>query len=255
MFHNAVSAIFPYVMPILLARRLADGKAECLVLGAGVVVSADGWFVTAGHIVAELALAAAEAGGKARRRGQRSGRARVTHFVPLFGSSSTSLETDMFAQMPTDIGFGKLKNYRPPITGSGFPKLRKNPPQQGEILCRVGFPFTNDIPTKWTKEKGFDLTNPFPVPVFVNEAMVSRFAELPDGAKWIETSSPGLRGQSGGPLIDVNGLVCGIQINTHHYDLGFARAGRNQVLNVGRAVHPDTILAAAREQGIHVPTS
>ena len=31
---------------------------------------------------------------------------------------------------------------------------------------------------------------------------------------WMETSSPGLGGPSGGPVVDEYGLVCGIQVNT-----------------------------------------
>ena len=60
---------------------------------------------------------------------------------------------------------------------------------------------------------------------------------------WIETSSPDLKGQSGGPLFDENGLICGIQVNTYLYLLDFYGIGSNQSLNVGRAVRSDTIIA------------
>ena len=136
----------------------------------------------------------------------------------------------MLVQPEPDIGFGKLTNY--PVM-QDYPRLRSRPIEVGEFLCRVGFPFTKKIPTTWTKEGGFNLTDPFPVPGFVNEAMVSRFFRLPGGGEWIETSSPGLKGQSGGPLIDTAGFVCGIQANTGHYDLGFEKAGQQSGIECG----------------------
>lgn len=42
---------------------------------------------------------------------------------------------------------------------------------------------------------------------------------------FIETSTPRLRGQSGGPIFDVNGAIWAIQSQTHHLKLGF---GDNQ---------------------------
>ena len=50
MFQDAIKAVYPRVVPILFARRLADGKADCQAVGAAVMINTDGWFVTAGHI-------------------------------------------------------------------------------------------------------------------------------------------------------------------------------------------------------------
>ena len=50
----------------------------------------------------------------------------------------------------------------------------------------------------------------------------------------METSSPGLGGQSGGPVVDEYGLVCGIQVNTRKYPIATAKAGWSYY--VGRAV-------------------
>jgi hypothetical protein len=45
---------------------------------------------------------------------------------------------------------------------------------------------------------------------------------VPFPLKWIETSSPGLKGQSGGPLLDERGTIWGVQSNTFSYNLGFS---------------------------------
>ncbi|MXX86480.1 MAG: trypsin-like peptidase domain-containing protein [Acidobacteria bacterium] len=242
MFQGAVRTVFPQVFPILIAKRFANGKATCQVGGAAMMVNSDGWFVTAGHILQEIHTLTAETQGERRPD---KGRARVTHFLPIFSSTRATLAEGL-AQTGSDVGFGRLQNYPPP---QGYPRFRSRPIEVGEFLCRIGFPFTKAIETTWTKEGGFVLNNPFPVPGFVNEALVSRFRKLPTGL-WMETSSPGLRGQSGGPLIDTAGFVCGIQSNTAHYPLGFEKAGRNQVLNVGRAVHVETVTEFAKLHGI-----
>ncbi len=74
----------------------------------------------------------------------------------------------------------------------------------------------------------------------------------------IETSSPGLKGQSGGPIFDKDGVIWGIQSTTHCLPLGFSPAvpdgkpheKEHQFLNVGRGVHADTIVGAMNRVGI-----
>ena len=76
--------------------------------------------------------------------------------------------------------------------------------------------------------------------------------------RFIETSSPGLRGQSGGPLFDVNGTVWGIQSSTMHYPLGFSpevnQGGRRfveqQFLNAGMAVHVAVCIEMMSKMGV-----
>ncbi|MNR46134.1 hypothetical protein D3C85_1650630 [compost metagenome] len=67
-------------------------------------------------------------------------------------------------------------------------------------------------------------------------------------------STPGLRGQSGGPLFDTNGIVCGMQSVTVQYHMGFdeqkieiiskgkkTNTINHSFLNVGRCIHVDAI--------------
>ena len=146
------------------------------------------------------------------------------------------------------LGIGKAALSAVPENYS-FPRLRIRDVEQGELLCRVGYPFVEGIHLDWTEVDGFKFSNLFPMPVFVNEALVSRFLQIPQGLL-IETSSPGLKGQSGGPLLDVDGNVCGLQVSTAHYPLDFEGKGRNQVLNVGRAVHVNAICSALDDHAV-----
>ena len=76
--------------------------------------------------------------------------------------------------------------------------------------------------------------------------------------RFIETSSPGLRGQSGGPIFDTGAVIWGIQSRTEHLPLGFSpkilRDGKeieeNQFINVGLGVHPENIIRILREHNI-----
>ena len=130
--------------------------------------------------------------------------------------------------------------------------------KQGKYLCRTGFPFpefnnfkhnpvTDDI--EWTNS-GNPNSPSFPI-----DGIVTRFVGDSNGAIiGIEMSTPGLRGQSGGPLFDVNGKVYGMQSATNHLHLGFdikekeiihdgkkSKVSNYPFLHVGICVHADKI--------------
>jgi hypothetical protein len=71
-------------------------------------------------------------------------------------------------------------------------------------------------------------------------------------------STPGLRGQSGGPVFDVNGVVWGIQSQTRHLELGFQptieqkgkRIQENQFLNVGLASSVSEVVKLFENAGV-----
>jgi S1-C subfamily serine protease len=75
-----------------------------------------------------------------------------------------------------------------------------------------------------------------------------RFLPPPYPLSYIETSTPGLRGQSGGPIFDTQGTIWGIQVKTSHYPLGFNQ--KDQFLNAGLGVHPSTLFGLFNEAGI-----
>lgn len=98
--------------------------------------------------------------------------------------------------------------------------------------------------------------NVLPIPRFPLDGIFTRTIEsgkTKDGRfdiRLIETSSPGLMGQSGGPVFDVEGNVWAIQSRTMHMPLGFEpsikKQGKdvteNQFLNIGLGVHVQCIL-------------
>jgi hypothetical protein len=129
--------------------------------------------------------------------------------------------------------------------------------KQGKSLCRLGYPFpefnnfqhnpvTDDI--EWTNSG--NATSPrFPL-----DGIITRFGGDGKQIISIEMSTPGLRGQSGGPLFDTDGLVYGMQYMTSHLHLGFdikdkeiyiqgkkTKVSNYPFLHVGHCIHVDRI--------------
>ncbi len=158
-----------------------------------------------------------------------------------------------------DLAILEFKNFTQKLYTShaSFIKDSKNI-KQGKYLCRIGFPFPefnnfkhdtlkDDI--EWTN-KGIIASPAYPM-----DGIVTRFLGDTTGKiNGIEMSTPGLRGQSGGPLFDINGTVYGLQYATNHLHLGFDIKDREIVsdskkykvsnfpfLHVGLCVHVDQI--------------
>jgi hypothetical protein len=138
--------------------------------------------------------------------------------------------------------------------------------KQGKFLCRLGFPFpafTNfqysphQDAIEWTSTGRPD-TPQFPI-----EGMLTRYLGDESGKiVGFEMSTPGLRGQSGGPAFDTQGRVWGMQAATNHLDLDFdvnQEVLRNGLktwvndsafLHVGHCVHIDAMKEFMRTQGV-----
>lgn len=130
--------------------------------------------------------------------------------------------------------------------------------KQGKYLCRIGFPFpeyTNFRHNQDTDDIEWTNTGNPNSPSFPIDGIVTRFIGQNAGEiVGIEMSTPGLRGQSGGPLFDVNGNVYGMQSATNHLHLGFdmkdkeiihdgkkSKVSNYPFLHVGICVHVDKI--------------
>jgi hypothetical protein len=86
--------------------------------------------------------------------------------------------------------------------------------------------------------------------MFTRDIAAGKSADGLYDIKFLETSTPGLRGQSGGPIFDTEGRIWAIQSQTRHLPLGFSpkiKSGNkeieeNQFLNVAWGAHVETIL-------------
>jgi len=174
---------------------------------------------------------------------------------------------------PVDFGLAKLEGFVP-SPDQTYPVF-KNPDldfETGTSLCKLGFPFHSFRPSWDPAGDQFHLPpDALPMPRFPMDGILTRIVRLkeadgdppfPFPQLWIETSTPGLKGQSGGPHIDVHGAVWGIQCVTRHFPLGFdppvpngKGAKEHQFLNVGMGVHPTTMFAVFDQFGVRYQVS
>lgn len=129
--------------------------------------------------------------------------------------------------------------------------------KQGKFLCRLGFPFpefTNYQYNGVTDNIEWTSTGQVDTPRFPIEGMLTRHLVNEGEIMGVELSTPGLRGQSGGPLFDQHGIVCGMQSGTNHLHLGFdmknfeiktngrsIKVTNQPFLHVGHCIHVNII--------------
>lgn len=135
---------------------------------------------------------------------------------------------------------------------------------QGSSLARIGFPFvqfSNFIYNQVNSTLVFT-NNVDPMVTFVVEGVVSQNQyEMVNGQSHrtaLVLSTPGIRGQSGGPLYDVQGRIAGMQSQTAVKDLDFIGhkiinnnlTGTPQFLNVGICVSAEAIKDFLTSNGV-----
>lgn len=267
MFATAVERARRYTFPYVGFRHRASGEVFSTI-ASFIVVNADGWVLTAAHVLQEIQACEAQRERAAALADDDPDRAPlIAHHaevwaVPGWQSASPRLAEARVDPL-ADVALARLVPT-PSLPEADYPLLRPadEPIAVGLSVARMGYPFHNAPSVYEPEADNFRIgEGAFPVPLFVAEGIVSRFRSEQRGGRaalFIETSSPGLRGQSGGPLFDIEGRICGVQSKTGHLDLGFdARYVRDgeevverQFLNVGLAAHVSEVARLLGEQGI-----
>jgi len=274
LFRNAYLTAREFTRPVVISRRAVDGTCTSSI-GAYVAINRDGWVVTAAHILRQLeqdgaqVLAAANAAAELDRikadttldKRQRQKRiAAVQHpapkstrnVSPWWGQDGLKIAEFYILPVPEiDLAVLRLAPFDPAWI-TVYPKF-KDPSKgidPGVSLCKLGYPF-NEITPTWDDVKEFALPGGGAFPFFPLEGMFTREIIYltnpppPFPLKLIETSSPGLRGQSGGPTFDAEGAVWAIQSRTEHLKLEFdlpPGVREAQFLHVGRGASVATML-------------
>ena len=238
MFEDTLPSANAHLLPIITGRRHANGKVVGHVLGSGILLNDDGYCLTAAHLLEDIRdLYEAVRIGK--------GKNRITHAVAFTVSDGTAWGIRPVAVSEVaDVGVAQLRE--PPPSRHSFPVLRTSTIPQGEQLCRVGYAGVAPLRPTWEEGAGFNFPpGVLDVPSFASPATVGRVTIGAEGNIWIETAEPGLPGQSGGPLVDVDGRLCGVQSQTAHLPLG-----RQHHMHIGRAVHVAIAMQMLDERGI-----
>lgn len=142
----------------------------------------------------------------------------------------------------------------------------ENQIQQGKSLCRLGYPFPEFSNFKYDSEKDsieWTEVGQRGTPRFPIDGIITRLLLDQEKIAGVEISTPGLKGQSGGPLFDTNGKIYGMQSITQHLHLGFdikekeifegskkKKVSNHPFLHLGQCVHASVIKAFLKENDI-----
>ena len=290
MFQKAIKEAQQYTLPVVVSYRRQDAATGSSI-GAFIVLNEDGWILTACHIVSKMQefaqelssyndymakIASLGAEGKLtraeRKKKIRSFAKPTTNPISNFSSwwGRDGWRVDSFHLNPlADVAIGKIIGFDKTVVKT-YPVF-KNPAVSfdvGENLCKLGFPFHSIKPTFDEGVNMFQLpVGALPIPLFPIEGIFTRTVIVKDeknqtaSAEFVETSSPGLRGQSGGPTFDAQGRVWAMQSKTVHLPLGFSpevpnhRNREHQFLNAGMGTHANTIIPILKGSGVNFSIS
>lgn len=291
MFSTACSIAQKYTFPIVISYRHNNGECKCG-MGAFVVINDEGWAVTAAHIISQIT---------ALNTRKIEYKQLVDKRTKIEQDTSLKKHVQMRELSKLNIPKEAITNFSIYLSGLGslgqihilpevdlavfninnfdstkvtlYPSFKDatKPMLPGTSLCKLGFPFHSITPTFDASTNNFQLPpGALPAPLFPIEGIFTRVVSVeanPAPAfpySYIETSTPGLKGQSGGPTFDVHGNIWAIQSQTKSYKLGFGdhikktretEHLQNQYLNVGWGVHAVTITKFLESKGIKFLTS
>lgn len=289
MFAKAYSLVKEFMKPVIIPIRFYDGSVGCNA-GNFIILNDEGWIVTVAHLFNssrefqkhKKEIAEFESLQKTIREApsltakQKSKRLRslkpnvrwITNHSFWWGKDGVSLK-DVKVLSEADLLVGRIEPFESTFA-KAYPTIKDpttnmNP---GTSLCRLGFPFY-EPKVSFNEETGtFNLAETafplFPLEgIFTRNVSIGRSRDGRYENKFLETSSPGLRGHSGGPIFDTKGAVWAIQSRTHHFPLGFSpkvkkdgkEVEENQFLNVGWGIHPEVIVAFLQDNGIRFKLS
>ena len=286
MFSKAYEIASHYTQPVIISLRFFDKSIECAI-GAFIMLNEEGWIATAEHIwhsmfafqkhkkeiadyeaqvkAIEQDSAMTEIQKKRELKQVKSNPKWITNHSFWWGRDGVTLK-DIRGLQQADLLIGRLdpfnKSWIKAYPTIKDPKKNMNP---GTSVCKLGFPFHEVKATFDETSSSFKLDpDAVPLPLFPIEGIYTRnliAGKSKDGKydiKFLETSSPGLRGQSGGPIFDAEGTVWAIQSRTHHFPLGFSpkvkRDGKeveeNQFLSAGLGVHTELLVAFLKDNRV-----
>ena len=291
MFANAINIVGNFTRHILTISR--EYKSQNVIPGAATLffVNDEGYAITCKH-VAEIIIQAEKINSqynafkqernalpndshrkselkKLEKKYGYHSNATVELKNNLFGCVDSSSSIDYILHPQYDLAIIKFEDYKKTLyTGHAvFAKNGANV-QPGDFLCRLGYPFpeyTGYIYDKASDSIDWDPTGRLITPRFPIEGMLTRHLLGQNGEiMGFELSTPGLRGQSGGPLFSADGIIYGMQSMTNHLHLGFDITnetmliqGKTQIINnqpflhVGQCIHVDIIKQFLDKNHVH----
>ena len=277
MFSDAFQKVSSYTRPVVTSIRMHDGTVFSDV-ATFIVLNEDGWIMTAGHVfdhytkyqtdtnkmkeIEELNESRVAAGEPDHiiKPDEKS----IVNHSFWWGWDGVHL-VQAYVDRQLDIAVGKLEPFNPSWVHDYPVIIDPSKARPGTSLCRLGYPFVDVSPSWDSNLNSFRISKiPAKEALFPNEGIHTRtikHGRCKNGNyDWVEveTSTPGMRGQSGGPIFDKEGRLYAMQTKTHHMPLGFRpvveyqgqNVVENQFLNVGIGLHASTIIQLLDGRGV-----
>ena len=279
MFAEACAKATQFTKPMVISTATVDGKVDSG-YATYVIINSEGWAVTAFHCVQcvlqqhndENLKREVDAYNAQNPDEKRTYNPKWLKANSVWWGNDNIRYDTMHFHPALDLAFVRLTNL-PHNFVTDYPVFKEpSAIRPGMSLCRIGYPFTKAKATYDPESTRFALGLEGGIPQwFPYEGMLTRqIVGIPLDANgkpvkidpnepqpmFVECSTPGLVGQSGGPIIDKNGYIVGIQSKTNSIPLGFGdkqvdgKYMPEQFINLGVGVHVSTIIQAMKKHGI-----
>ena len=292
MFVKAIEIATSFTRPFTsISRVYGEQNAEpgCATF---IIVNNEGWILTCKHVANQVAIADQvnkqyfnyKSEISLLNKGDRHYKSRVKEIEKKYGYSKGKgiliQQKNMFVNVVDKMtgfkifehpkydvalirldGFSKILCDTFPVFANDSSGLK-----QGKSLCRLGYPypeFTNYEYSEKLDDIVWTNTGRNQTPLFPIDGIMTRNCMDDSRIVEIELSTPGLRGQSGGPLFDVNGVIYGMQSATLTLPLGFDQESRvikvkgvdkkvndYSFIHLGRCVHVDILKSFMDSLGV-----
>ncbi len=230
MFADACEMMKKCTLPVISIEYTVGGTAISAI-GSFVIINNEGWAITAAHILKpfkkysedHMKIVEVLTHNENNHEKLELNPNWVEDFQFWWGGENIDTEyIELFEDV--DIAVIKLSH----LEDQGYYPTFKDPDslRPGTSLCRMGFPFIENIAVLDEETNKMRINDSLlPVPIFPNEGMYTRIVRNDIESEihrclLIETSTPGFKGQSGGPIFDKHGFLVGIQTKTHVVDTG-----------------------------------
>lgn len=272
MFINSIKTNKEYTRPLYGGIKLLGSDNIISSISTYIVVNDEGWILTCKHVAEQIINSenlkdlfteykTIQNEKELQRFKQKYGItnddiiSQINIFVNTFEGGHIS---KIILSKDLDIALIKWEDFEN-ISVTEYPKFSNSTPEIGQSVCKLGFAFIEDdyfyydsTSKEIKKYKEKDLNVPF----FPLDGIVTRHINVSDKENGMfETSTPGIRGQSGGPIFDESGTILGMQSATRHLDLmfdinGTCKRGLNieevhekQFINLGIAISSKELTA------------
>jgi len=274
MFSKAVAQVSKFTFPVVSSSLFCNGDVDSR-CSAFIIINKEGWAMTAGHVFDPYSKHQSDVAkiNSVLRKDPSKTYWDMDPFWArkhsLWWSNDGSNMKDRYIDRQLDICVGRLSKFDPKKMRN-YPVFRDpNSLLPGTSLCRLGFPFVSVNTTYNDSTEQFVIDkDSLPIPIYPNEGMHTR--DVIEGNSkngneclYVETSTPGFKGQSGGPIFDMDGRIYAMQVKTTHMPLNFSPTVEyngvtmveNQFINLGLGIHPRSIIRIFDDLGIDYEVS